>query len=155
MIPGLNEYSASFAEALLAAFPWMQKHAHLESHPDTEVGTLIVEYSPPPARKGYNFWISTDQGEITVGYGMFHCHFDWPNNSGDEYWQDPFEFVHELVEDRVLIQDWTKSGKWTGSSTLEAGQAPDLTELDEDHVLYLRSWSGKLDQVFSGLQKGD
>ncbi len=60
---------------------------------------------------------------------------------------DPVEFILDLVEERVLIEDWTKNGKWSRSSILKRGEQPDKPQMDEDNKIYIRSWTGALDRT--------
>ena len=78
---------------------------------------------------------------------MFHSHFEWPRPVDDRWWEDPLTFLDDLIEERTLIEDWTKSGKWSGSSTLESGTEPDLAEMDQDNVVHIRSWTGAWDRT--------
>ena len=147
MIVGLNEFSSYFARHLFEAFPWLEQHGRLDPHPQADEGSLIVEYSPEPVRTDCQLWISTDDREVTIGFGMFHAHFDWPGDDEDEFREDPIVFLGDLVEERTLIEDWTKSGKWSGSSTLDRNEEPDTDDMAEDAVVYVRSWTGAHDRV--------
>lgn len=149
-LPGLNDFASAFAQALFEAFPWLRDHARLHEVEGVQPGSLVVEFDPPPPRKDCTFWITTDQDEITVGFGMFHGHFAWPRPTADDWWEDPLDFIRDLTEDRVLVEDWTKGGKWSGSSTLAADAEPDVSGLMPDHVVLIRSWSGRLDRTISG-----
>jgi hypothetical protein len=152
-LPGLNDFASAFAQALFEAFPWLRDHARLHEVEGVQPGSLLVEFDTPPPRKDCTFWITTDQGEITVGFGMFHAHFAWPRPAADDWWEDPLDFIRDLTEDRLLVEDWTKGGKWSGSSTLAADAEPDLSGLMPDHVVLIRSWSGRLDRTISGAPK--
>lgn len=112
----LNRFSRRFAEALLGAFPWLSGHSRVD--PDQE-GCLLVEYSPLPLREACTMWISTENDEVTIGFGMFHSHFEWPVPDGDTSGRDPLQFLRELTQDTVLIEDWTRNGQWAGSSAGE------------------------------------
>ncbi len=150
MIENLDEYGSAFARVLFEAFPWMKEHARCEGASQSGGGSLLVEFSPPPTREHHQLWVSTDGGEVTIGFGMFHTHFDWPSYEDDgEYWEDPLDFLRKLMEDNVLIEDWTREGKWSGSSTLVRGEDPDTEGMESDHIVYVRSWSGKLDRVLT------
>lgn len=142
---GLDDYSRGFAEDLFGALPRLRESAKVEEH-----GTLLVELSPGRERLYCDFWLSTAGGEVTVGFGMFHAHFDWPPFDSSTPGLDPIAFVRSLIEDETLIEDWTLSGEWTGSSTLSSDEEPDLTNLEPDHVIYIRSWSGKRDRIIKG-----
>jgi len=122
----------------------------MRDHARVEHGHLQVRLEPGSKREDCNFWISTDDEEITVGFGiMFHEHFGWPVQDND--WQDdPIEFIRSLMSDEILIEEWTLDGKWTQSSTLAATEQPDLNGIKPGHVVYIRSWSGTHDQKICG-----
>jgi hypothetical protein len=139
----LDDFSRSFAVPLFAAVPDLREHARAEN------GVLLVELQPGRARPDCTFWISTDDEEITVGFGFFHMHFDWPvrNPSAES---DPIRFIQTVMSDEALIEDWTLNGKWSGSQVLAVGEEPDTSGLEAGHVVYIRSWSGARDRTIRG-----
>ena len=78
---------------------------------------------------------------------MFHSHFNWPRPSADASWEDPLVFLADLIEERTLIEDWTKGGSWSGSSTLGRASEPDLAGMGQDNLVHVRSWTGSLDRT--------
>lgn len=140
---GLDDFARSFADALFAAVPDLRDHARAEK------GVLLIDLKPGPTRPDCEFWISTDDEEITVGFGMFHMHFDWPVRDA---WpeSDPIKFIQSVMSDGTLIKDWTLDGKWTGSGILAATEEPDLRSMKPGHIVYIRSWSGARDRTICG-----
>ncbi len=142
-LEGLDDCARSFADALFAAVPELRDHARVEK------GVLRIDVRPGPPRQGCDFWISTDDGEITVGFGMFHMHFDWPD--GEDVWpSDPIQFIRSVMSDETLIEDWTLDGKWSGSGILAPTEEPDLQGMKPGHVIFVRSWSGARDRTIRG-----
>ena len=139
---GLDAFASSFAVPLLAAVPELREHARVEK------GALRIELQPGPARADSRFWISTLGDEVTVAFGMFHAHFDWPVEG--EWPDDPIEFIKSIMSDETLIEDWTLDGKWCRSGTLAADEEPDLSEMQAGHVIHVRSWSGLRDRTIRG-----
>lgn len=140
---GLDDFSRSFADALFAAVPSLREHARAEN------GLLLIDLKPGTGRQDCEFWVSTAGEEITVGFGMFHTHFDWPVR--DDVWLSaPIEFIQSVMADETLIEDWTLDGKWSGSGVLAADEEPDLEDMQPGHVLYIRSWSGARDRTIRG-----
>jgi hypothetical protein len=137
---GLDDFSRSFADALFAAVPDLRDHARAEK------GLLLIDLEPGPERQDCRFWISSDDAEITVGFGMFHTHFCWPL---PDQWpeNDPIKFIQSLMADETLIEDRTLDGKWSRSSILAATEEPDLRGMKPGSVVYIRSWSGARDRV--------
>ncbi len=146
LFSGLNQFSREVAVELFHQFPWLEQHAEVEGESANGNGLLVIKYSPLPIREHCELWIATENDEVTVGFGIFHMHFPWPKEEDDPYWEDPVDFLRGLFEDRILIEDWTKSGKWTGSTVLVDGASPDLSGMEAEHEVFIRSWSGKLDQ---------
>lgn len=141
----LDPLSEAFAEALFAEFPWMRGHSG-PPEDSALAGTLWVLYSPPPAREDTAFSISTADGEITIGFSAFHTHFSWPPEGED----DALEFIRDLIAERILIEAWFKAGRWTGSGTLQPGESPNLRAMEDDHQVWVRSWSGRHDRTYRG-----
>lgn len=142
-LAGLDAFAQSFAAGLFAAAPELRAHAHAQD------GALEVGLAPGPARTDAGFWISTADQEVTVGFGMFHMHFDWPPRD-DVRPSDPVAFVRSLMADETLVEDWTLDGRWAGSSILAANDEPDLKGMQPGHVVYVRSWSGARDRTIRG-----
>jgi hypothetical protein len=111
-------------------------------------GSLLVEFTPDASRLESVFYISTDNEEVTVGFDRYHSHFKWPAEYSD--WRvNPLTFIDALLHDRIVVKVGEKAGKWTGSSVLEADEEPELSGMEKDHVVTLRSWSGRLDRVYT------
>jgi hypothetical protein len=134
----LGPLAREFAAALFKEFPAWREHARNEK---LEGATLVVEVPSPSDPAGNSLWISTDNDEISVGFGMFHSHFDWPDDSG---WPGgALSFIQDLVADRVLIADTVANRQWCGSTVVSPGETPDK---GPDQIVYVRSWSGHLDR---------
>ena len=147
-IDKLNPFSRSFFVELSRLFPDLASKAVNDDNEKVTPGSLLVEFTPNASRPDSVFYISTDNEEVTVGFDRYHGHFEWPAEYSD--WQmNPFTFIDVLLQDRILVEVWEKAGKWTGSSVLEAKEEPDLSGMEKDHVVILRSWSGRLDRVYT------
>ena len=86
--------------------------------------------------------VSTADDEITVGFDVYHSHFDaWTGDTG------ALEFIRRIVTERVAVVSWWSGGKWCGSGQLEAGQRPEVPSsaagLAVDRMR-VRSWRGAL-----------
>ena len=140
----MDDFARSFAAALFEAAPELQQYARADH------GLLLIDLSPGPARSDCEFWVSTDDEEITVGFGMYHQHFDWL--VPEPYWpeNDPIKFIKSVMSDETLIEDWTRDGKWTGSRVLRADDEPDTKDIEPEQVVYIRSWSGARDRTILG-----
>ncbi len=137
---GLDDFSRSFADALFAAVLSVRGYARSQN------GRLLIDMKPGAERQDCEFWVSTAGEEITIGFGMFHAHFDWPALDLSLE-SDPIKFVQSVISDATLIEDWALDGEWSGSSILGAAEEPDLTDMKPGHVVHIRSWSGDRDRT--------
>lgn len=145
----LDDYSAAFAAELFRVFPWMKDHVRRVRPGQAHTASLELEYAPCPDREGCLFWISTTGGEVTVGFGMFHTHFDWPRFEGDDHWENPLTFIDDLIAERLLVEDRTQDGKWSGSRVIRFNEEPDLSGAPKDCVVTIRSWTGQHDHTIT------
>jgi hypothetical protein len=144
----LNPFSRSFFDELSRSFPALASKAINDDNEKVLAGSLLVEFTPVASRPGSIFYISTDNEEVTVGFDRYHSHFNWPAEYPD--WQmNPIAFIDALIHNRILVEVWEKDGKWTGSSVIESNELPDLSKMEPDNVVNLKSWSGRLDKVFT------
>ena len=141
MIAGLDGFSRSFAEALLREFPELEQHARVED------GVLIIRFTPGAARKECVFHLDTGDGEITVGLGMYHEHFEWPSRAPGERWEDPIAFLRALVGEQVLVAVRSREGKWSGATTIGASVPAESLELAPGESVRILSWTGARDAV--------
>lgn len=145
----LNTLARAFHQALVEAFPDIAARAIVDRGEGVERGSLLVRYAPDRARPECMLLITTDRGEVTVGFGMYHSHFAWPNDEPEEPALHPLAFLAALVNDRLVVEAWIKDGRWVGSRTSAPGETPDPAELAGHDLVTHRSWSGKLDREFT------
>ena len=141
MLEHLNEYSVDFARALFAEHPWLQAHARI-----VEENALSIEFCPPHVPKECPLWISTEDEEVSIGFGCWHAHHEWPVEGEDS--DAPLEFLRDLFADRIFIVDGKRNGEWVGGTTCSPGEEPDLYFMPEGTEVRVRSWSGEHDRGF-------
>jgi hypothetical protein len=134
----LGPFARKFAVALFREFPAWREHARND---EPAGATRVVEIPSPRDPAGNSLWIATDNDEISVGSGMFHSHFEWPDDS--DWPEGALGFIRDLVADRVLIADTVANRHWCGSTVITPGETP---EKGSDQIVYVRSWSGQLDR---------
>ena len=140
-IPKLNRFSHQFAEILFSQFPMLTEYSkHDTAHP----GSLLVELSAPIERPDAKLWVCTDNEEVTVGFGLYHEHFDWPSDPPD----DPMTFIRLILSDKLLIYSLYRGGKWAQSTTFKPDERLDRSSLKEGDRITILSWSGRLDKQF-------
>jgi hypothetical protein len=146
----LNPFSRSFFVELSRVFPDLASKAVNDENEKVLPGSLLVEFTPDVSRPESVFHISTDNEEVTVGFDWYHSHFEWPTEYAD--WQmNPLTFIDALLHDRILVEVRKRAGNWAGSTVLEANEEPDFSGMQKDDVVILRSWSGRLDRVYTYL----
>jgi hypothetical protein len=144
----LNPFSRSFFAELSKLFTDLASKAVNDDNEKVLPGSLLVEFTPDASRPESIFHISTNNEEVTVGFDWYHSHFEWPSDHSD--WQmNPLTFIHALLHDRILVEVRKEAGEWAGSTVLETDEKPDLSGMEKDHVVILRSWSGRLDRVYT------
>lgn len=143
----LNSFSRTFFTDLLQSFPDLASKAVIDDKENVQPGSILLEFTPDASRPESIFYISTNNEEVTIGFDRYHSHFDWPAKLSD--WQtNPLTFIDALLHDQIFVEVWEKAGEWTGSSIIEADEEADLFGMEKDHVVFYRSWSGRLDRVF-------
>ena len=141
----LDDFSRSFAEPLFAEFPELREHAQIEN------GVLLIDFHPGIHREDVRAFLSTDYGEITIGLGKWHTHFDWPPYEGHlPHHTDPLAALRGILADELRAEVRHIDGKWTRSTLLDPGEEPDLEYLQPGEVVQILSWSGRGDRVHRG-----
>lgn len=149
----LDEYSRSFLDFLLQEYPDWRASAQLA---EGEGGiSLWLEITAPSPSFG-SLWISTEDGQVTVGAGPYHAHFATYEPASD---QDAFRqamvFIGDLVAERMVLALAMKGdGYWCGWVQLPDSKVelPAFMPSDADQIAY-RSWKGSLDRMIA-LKKG-
>ena len=143
VLNGLDPFSRSFAEELIRAFP------EFESRTNIDQGVLTLEVAPGIPRPSCKLYVSTADGEITVGLGGFHTHFAWPVLHPGNEWEDPIAFIRALMNGTTLIVDRLRNGEWTSSTTLTAEEALGPIELEPGETAQVWSWTGAGDRTIT------
>ena len=120
-------------------FPEFEPHARAVD------GVLVLRFDPGAVREEASFHLDTDNGEITVGLGMYHEHFEWPVHAADEEWSDPIWFIRALLREEKFVVVKQRSGKWSGSTTIGASEPLASIEIAEDETARVISWTGAKD----------
>jgi len=86
--------------------------------------------------------VSTANGEITVGFDVYHSHFeDWAGEAG------ALDLIQKIVMERVAVVSWWSGGRWCGSSSLDADAQPGMPSWAASQGvdrIRVRSWRGAL-----------
>jgi hypothetical protein len=157
----LDAYSQVAVPLILARFPEWEPFAKLAPRPDGAGN--VVEFNipcPSPAAE-YGLWVSTADEELSVGFHTHHNHFtDYETRLNREQIAAGIQHASNIVEERVGVVSWYRSGGFAGSRSVELPHPEPLPGLldglgalaelagrfsDCDRVT-LRSWFGRFDR---------
>lgn len=114
----LNSYSEAVRVALAERSPWLLPELREQSD-----GSLYLELLSP---SGYKFWLSTEGGEVTVGFDLHHRHFGtpWEPDAAEDV-REASEYIDQLINGQCLIAVWRRNGKFVQSETIQPGESLD------------------------------
>ncbi|WP_275571367.1 hypothetical protein [Mycolicibacterium vanbaalenii] len=142
-----KDSDSNFGEPLFAAFPEWRALARREVNGCGEEMVVIDVSAPAAADVGEGLWITWGDGEITVGLGDYHRHFEgWLS---DDSWlgeTGALEFVQGIVDERLAVVTLFDDDKAVAYTTMDTG-APDRP-VDSPHPynrMRVRSWNGTFD----------
>jgi hypothetical protein len=55
---------------------------------------------------GWEFWLSSAQDEVTVGFAEYHTHFGWQGGDAQEGTRVAAEFISQLRAGYVVLAVW-------------------------------------------------
>lgn len=97
LVPTLSPYSSSSLEILLDLLPDLQDNVALKE------GYFEIETSTPA---GWEFWISSAEDELTVGFAEYHTHFGWQEGDALEDALAVAAFVRKLRAGQLVLAVW-------------------------------------------------
>ena len=124
--------------------PEFAAHTKIEPDPSAGHSVLEIQVPAPNPRIKYPLYITTENEELTWGFGGWHGHF--AANSEDEIAR-VFSQIDEVFEDRLLAVTFERDGKWAGGTLVKAG-GDIFSGLFEGFVgsVEVRSWTGSRDE---------
>ena len=148
----LNAYSQRFAAVLFAAYPRWHEFATVDTTEGVDEGALLVEISPPETAVRRELRgplrISTDEQQITVGFDVYHTHFNrYAAELEAEAFADALAFLEDLLAERIAVASWWDCDEWRGSTTVATGAELSTPEWARAaKAVRVRSWRGTYDQ---------
>lgn len=140
----MDDFSGATAEQIFAAFPEWRTLARIEQA-DDGTSFLVIMVSPSPAAQvEHGLFISTANGEVTVGFDHYHSHFDEWVGDGDHFGvQAALEFVKQILDERIAVVSWWFNEEWRGSAQQEVSSPPDVPDWSTTfNRIRVRSWNG-------------
>lgn len=145
----LSEYSRRFAAVLFAVHPEWREFASLHTTDCVDEGSLLVEIFPAQPRdiKG-PLLISTDGDEITIGFDIYHSHFNrYADDEEAEAFAEALAFIADILAERIAIISWWDGDEWRGSSSITTGADVGTPSWARNaKTARIRSWRGTYDK---------
>jgi hypothetical protein len=140
----LNDLSRSFADSLFREFAeWEQFAKLLPDSGDGEGVALEVTVEQPGTDRALR--IRTDEGEITIGFDMWHTHVGtFLGISDSEAIELALADIRSIIAEESVIAVVHRDGKWAGSSLEDVCDAITATPGATTNVY---SWRGTHDRV--------
>ena len=128
----MNEFSENFLKLLESKWPdWKGKAKPVGEYFEFEI--------PSGGDHGVKLTIDTDEDEVTIGFGNYHCHWDGLGfETLEDEWKDAIQFIDGIVSNNIKVVSWFKESRWCGSSWVYSGETyePDCAF---DKIVY-QSW---------------
>lgn len=146
---GLNDFSRRFASVLFAAHPEWTEFASIDINEGIDEGSLLVEVHPARPRDiKQPLHISTESEEITVGFDIYHTHFNrYAGDNEAATFAESLAFIADVLRERIAVITWWNGDEWRGSSTLATGaEIGPPTYARNAKTARVRSWVGTHDR---------
>ncbi|WP_309646628.1 hypothetical protein [Phenylobacterium sp.] len=147
----LDEISRSFAEALFALYPQWRHLGVAQREQGDDHAYLELNVASPGGKE--RLLISTEGGEVTVDFGGYHSHFDWPPPEEDllGHSNEPMAFIAGILTDQLFAASAWSGTEWRGSWPTSPGQKVPTADyvLAGAKTIRVRSWSGQQDADFA------
>jgi len=149
----LDSLSATVALALFEAFPHWRAHARSHAADDGSRFLVVTVPAPSAANVEHGLTIDTEAREITVGFDVYHAHFDaWSPDASESATRSALEFVRGIVDETLSVASYWFDAQWRGSMPLPAGAEPLGGRWAGDrgvNRVRVRSWNGAFNAEFA------
>ena len=147
----LNDYSNKVYEYLKKNNSKLLENISLKPS-DFGRNHIFIELITKNENSASNLILSSEDNELTVGFDIYHCHFDkFREQDFEEEMKIALEYFYKILNEELFV---VCAGG--GASTLltkeeisiiESGQI--LEKFNYDCITYyVTSWSGKFDKIF-------
>jgi hypothetical protein len=137
LAPTLSPYSSSSLEILLDLLPDLQDVVALKE------GYFELQTTTPA---GWEFWISSAEDELTVGFAEYHTHFGWQEGDALEDALAAAAFVRKLQAGQLVLAVWYEGTDYVSSQPVKSTEnAQPKTWLQRwwrrKQTLVIKQWS--------------
>jgi hypothetical protein len=140
----MEQFSHRFANRLLA------KHSEWHALMQWHDSYFTITVPSPGSGITQPIYVSTEAGEITVGFDRWHCHlFQFQDDDEEEESSRAVELIEQILGEEIVIVSVMNGDKWGGSSTARRSEAPKAVFADRKYKgsrITVRSWKGTYDQ---------
>jgi hypothetical protein len=135
---------STYGEPLFAAFPEWRALARREVNRHGEEMVAIDVSAPAAADVDEGLWITWGDGEITVGFGDYHQHFEgW---LGDDSWlgeNGAMALVQGIIDERLAVATLFDDDEAVAYTMIETGELSRPVVSDRSfNRIRARSWNG-------------
>jgi hypothetical protein len=144
----MDAFSQSVAEELFARFPNWKALSRCESADDGGSFLVVKVPAPAEAHAEHGLVVDTSNQEVTVGFDVYHCHFD--GLLGDDNCfgtKSAIHFIDHVLGEQIAVVSWWSGDGWRGSAQLQAGEKPTIprwSTASDINRMRVRSWHGTL-----------
>jgi hypothetical protein len=109
----LSPYSAQSLDFLLEILPDLRPFVT-----EQEDWFEIKMVSP----SGWDFWVSSAENEVTVGFAEYHTHFGWHEGDPADDGTDAAGFIRSLRTGQLMLAVWYQGEEYVSSWPIESLQ---------------------------------
>jgi hypothetical protein len=133
----LDDFSKEFLNRLFRTFPEFKQHSTIKEYENHDRTYLFVEI-PSPSENKVTLWISTHEGEVTVGFDWYHSHFSYSGSDEEDYIEAE-AFMKDILNERLVAVAIIANSVLKYSNTCNPDEVPVLKDYE---TLRVRSWKG-------------
>ncbi|QVK19052.1 hypothetical protein KHQ81_04925 [Mycoplasmatota bacterium] len=132
----LNKFSLEYANMLFLEFPILRDFSKVDN--DDGEYYFYIEY-PCADNKNY-LYISTDDDEITIGFGFYHDHF--------YDFIESINFINDIINEKIVVVKCEQDSKWTKSYCVDVNNLSSETiNVVKCDTKYILSWKGTYNKI--------
>ena len=138
----LNAFARVFADALFGRHPEWRGFA--KTYGEREDCLVVTVQALVSAQDASPLLIRAD-GEVTVSFDCFHCHFDWPTPLDEvDHNRNAISFIDALLSETIGVVSWWRGDKLSVSTTFSPGVPDGIKAPPGATRMRRRSWRGTL-----------
>jgi hypothetical protein len=90
---------------------------------------------------GWEFWLDSDDEQVTVGLAEYHCHFgNFAGSTAEEDATEAASLIRELRSEKLVLAVWYRGDEYAGSAIIEADEAPTPFLSGSNQTFQIKKW---------------